>query len=92
MSGNLDPENPGGVYFITTLSSSRYRLDLDALVIARFPDENGEELRRDDEQQPLLARTMPVIGQPLVMMIQIRDYGILTRRTTNWLTSIEKIG
>jgi len=84
---------PSGVLLVTTASGSRYRLDLNGMTATRYPDYvEDNELRNDAAECRLLGLTPPKIGEPLVMSLAIRDDGVPTIRTTNWITLIEQVG
>lgn len=86
---------------VTVLTeTSAYLLDYDTMTATRLPgrgagDDPSEtrpalllNLRRDAEPLPLLQRPDLIVGQPLVMLLQVREDGIPTWRTT---TNIREI-
>ncbi|NQW87519.1 MULTISPECIES: hypothetical protein [unclassified Frigoribacterium] len=81
-----------GIYLVTTMSGSRYRLNLKAMTAARFPDSDEcNPLRRDADERPLLGLTEPVVGHPMILVLDLRGDGIETIRETNIVTLLERL-
>lgn len=47
-------------------------------------------LRRDGEFVPLVRATRPVVGEPMIMLLRVREDGVLTTRMTSAVTRIEE--
>jgi hypothetical protein len=67
---------------VRTANGTTYLLDPDARTVLRIPAQQGGELRCDAEPIPLLHRPTVVLGEPMVLLLRIRDDGIPTVRTT----------
>lgn len=67
---------------VRTVSGTTYLLDPHPRTVVRLPGEEAGELRRDAEPIPLLRWPAPVVGEPMVLLLRIRDDGIPTVRTT----------
>ena len=82
----------GGVLLVTTENGSLYRIDFDRLRVLRHADLTtgpGLRLRRDDEELRLLAVLPIVVGEPMKMMLDLREDGVPTARQTGNVTFIE---
>ena len=70
-------------WLITTRSGSQYLLDLgERPMSTRFGGWDASHLRRDSDAVPLLGLASVEVGQPMVLLLDIRGDGIVTRRTT----------
>lgn len=76
---------------VHTASGSLYELDLEAKTVQRLPGDGANQLRRDNEVTPLLDLPYggPVVGQPLILEIDVRGDGVSTLCTTTQVTRIE---
>ena len=85
--------------WIVTTEASEYVLDFDEATTRRLPgrgipdpefDTRIVELRKDEEAVPLHAVLHCEVGQPLVMLIVVRDDGTLTMRRTSPVVAVRK--
>lgn len=85
-------EATSGVVLVLTASGSRYRFDLAARTVRRIRDTSSGlpsfELRRDEEDIPVLDLGPVDIGRPLVMVLDLRHDGTPTVRTTNEVVAV----
>lgn len=77
---------------VYTETGSTYLIDQDDATVMRFagtPGKTGTQ-RRDGELVPLLLmHREPVVGEPMVMLLDIRGDGIQTERITSRVAGIE---
>lgn len=74
---------------VHTETGSVYQIDGDQVI--RQPSKDGEQLRRDEESVRLVQMLQaPVKGQPMIMIIQIRDDDVVTLRRTSNVVKVEK--
>lgn len=89
---DLDDLGSDAVVVVTTESGSRFELDFGRRTALRstagdtLPDRSV--LRGDEELIPLLDAACAGLGEPLVMLLAIRDDGMPTLRTTSPVVSI----
>ncbi len=80
--------------WVVRTRSSAYLVDLEAGVAARFPATHAPvdvliaELRRDGDDIPLLALAAAA-GEPMCLVLAIRDDGVPTVRRTTTVVAIE---
>ena len=80
--------------WVVRTRSSGYLIDLDAAVAARFPATHAPvdvliaQLRRDGDDILLLALAAAV-GEPMCLVLAIRDDGVPTVRRTTTVVAIE---
>lgn len=80
--------------WVVRTRSSAYLVDLDEAVAARFPAAHAPVdvfitlLRRDGDDIPLLALAA-TIGEPMCLVLAIRDDGVPTVRRTTTVVAIE---
>jgi len=72
---------------IVTTQNSVYIFDTDERTVTRYPA--GDALRRDGEPIPVIAATVPVIGQAWSLILDLRGDGIPTRRRTSDVLAID---
>jgi hypothetical protein len=101
---NPAEESPGlvtsGKFQIAT-ETSLYLVDLDAGAVTRVPDAGAgsvdgsplpvSALRRDHESIPLIGIQEPALGEPLVLLLNVRGDGIPTFRRTTYVRSITRL-
>lgn len=77
---------------VQTLNSI-YEIDLDQMTAQRMPGTSDEvrPLRRDSEPVPLVSIEPVRIGRPMVMLLRIRDDGVITVRETSAVTMIKTV-
>lgn len=76
--------------------TSVYKIDFDENKVVRNPQEGLElpddvilsELRKDDEAIDLISIQEIVLGEPMIMVLDIRKDGIPTLRHTTYVTEI----
>jgi hypothetical protein len=71
--------------------NSTYLLDLEEMNVRRIPGDGpySGPLRRDDETLTLVELPVPPqVGESMVMVLQIRDDGVVTIRRTSPVISI----
>jgi hypothetical protein len=73
---------------VHTESGSIYELDLDNSTVQRLPSQGAAQLREDANAVPLLALRPPRVGEPMVMLIDVRSDGIETLRCTTPVINI----
>jgi hypothetical protein len=74
---------------LVTTKSSAYEIDLAEMTARRIPGEDASSLRKDEAPIPLLEKPEPVIGQSMVLLLAIRDDGVVTVRRTTPVVSID---
>lgn len=80
--------------WVVRTRSSAYLVDLDAALAARFPGTHAPadvlvaDLRRDGDDVPLLA-LVATVGEPMCLVLAIRDDGVPTVRRTTTVVAIE---
>lgn len=83
-----------GAYRVTTASSS-YLVDLDRMVVRRFPrtgNSEGSLLRRDDELVTLLDIGECTVGRRMILLIDLHVIGIpFTVRASTPVIAIEQV-
>ena len=87
-----DPEPhdaEAGGWIVETASGSTYLLDPQAGTVCRLRGEDAGQLRGDSDAIPLLRFTTPVVGRPMVLLLQVRK-GCLTVRTTTPVARIDR--
>lgn len=83
---------------LITTESSRYLLDEDAETVTRYPGSASEtanwpiaDLRLDGEEIKLISFVEPVIGQPMLLLLDVRRDGVVTARYTTPVLSVEVV-
>jgi hypothetical protein len=74
---------------VWTESGSTYLLDREAGTACRVRGEGSGELRRDGEPVPLLRCPTPIVGQPMVMVLRLREDSQITVRVTSPVQRID---
>lgn len=80
-----------------TTETSTYFIDTDAMTVQRVPGDwevipevTRKTLRRDGEVMRLIRLIdEPTLGKSLAMLVDVRQDGIETFRTTTYVTAIE---
>jgi hypothetical protein len=81
-----------GYWLVTTVTGTRYVIDLDRRLVCRMPSPTATSMRRDFERVPLVRMTRCCIAQPLVMLINLKTPGaLITQRTSSLVTFIDRI-
>ena len=84
-----------GTYLISTYSGSRHLLDLDRMTTCRLPRTDTPDvwaLRRDTEEIDVLRLGPCVVGQRLLLILDLHIPGVdWTSRLTTAVVSIEKV-
>ncbi|MEX1080168.1 MAG: hypothetical protein WED09_13795 [Homoserinimonas sp.] len=87
-------DSANGAYRVTTRSST-YEIDLDRMVLRRFPRTgncDGSLLRRDDELIMLLAIDDCTVGRRMSLRIDLNVLGVpFTARYATEVVSIKRI-
>lgn len=73
---------------VTTETGTVYLIDNEAMTATRLIDHPGR-LRRDGEAIRLLQTVSPVVGESMVMLLDLRRDGVTTVRTTSPVVKIE---
>jgi hypothetical protein len=76
---------------VVTLNAT-YVIDLEHMKVLRLPDKNAQgalEMRRDAEEVTLYEVPTPIIGERMEMLIQVREDGLPTLRSTSQVTEIQ---
>jgi hypothetical protein len=83
-------DDMNGVFVVSTADRTEVRLDLDAHTVCTFATAGSSAFsRRDREPVELVLLATCRVGEPLVMLINLRIPGIwFTRRTTEPITRI----
>ncbi len=95
-------EAPDSGRWQVTTETSTYLLDLDARLVTRVPDAGAgtpdglsgvsiASLRRDHEPIPLIELVRCEPGQPMRVLLDVREDGISTMRTTTTVRNIRKL-
>lgn len=71
-----------------TASGTTYEFDTETSIVTRTLGEDSETMRRDGEQLTYFSTKIPRIGEPLEMMIDVRQDGVMTKRTTTELVEL----
>ena len=89
---------PGGCWIVTTASGSVHLFDFEMGCVTRLPAAEGREpdfptadLRRDGEAVPLLWVGGIEVGEPLVMLVQVRADAVTTVRQTTPVVSVRRL-
>lgn len=92
---------PSGRWEVLT-ETSRYVLDLDSGTAQRFPGArygiapgagpDVADLRGDGLSIPLLEVRRAVVGESMILLLQLRDDDVVTVRTTTLVRSIRALG
>ena len=85
-----------GRYLVTTISGSRYLIDLDKSTMLRMPAVDmaaDHSLRRHGQEIHVVALKECSVGRPMWLIVNLRIPGVIatTRRSTE-VQSIEDIG
>jgi hypothetical protein len=93
MSDGRLPDAPiAGPVCVRTASGTTYLLDPNSFTVRRLRGDGAGELRRDDEPIPLQQWPTPVIGRPMVLVLQLRDDHLQTVRMTTPVQAIAPSG
>jgi hypothetical protein len=89
------------VTYRVTTETSAYLIDPDARTATRLAGHGSQsghdgdvmvaELRRDGEPVPIVAISTLVIGQPMVLLLRLREDGSPTLRTTTPIQDISEM-
>lgn len=74
---------------IHTATGSVYDYDPEQQTCARLRSVDGAQLRRDGETVRVLRARQPAVGEPWVLILDLREDGIETVRMTSPVTRIE---
>lgn len=75
---------------VYTESGTIYEIDLEAMQVRRLLQGDAGELRRDGQQMKLLSLHRVLVSHPMVMLLDLREDGVATIRTTSPVTRIEE--
>lgn len=84
-----------GRYLVTTVTGSRYLLDLDARTMRRSPSEifrAAHALRRDDEDVQILELIQCTVGKPMRLRFNLAVPNVyMTTRITSTVLTIKEL-